>query len=218
MNLKILLSRSPDAVCASAGEKDRLSYVEPVSNENVAEKGKSEYLITFAGNSITRHGVNEKTILELGWTRECGMAASCEEKDYAHLLADQIQKEMPEKRVRAVFGTPGSMTDLIVYQGGEHDALPERLETYEKRLEELLGEYRKITPAVIVIGIWNPGCREEYKECTDKDYDISAKKIREIQQQVCAKLNIPFASVSAYENDPANSGSGKVAAVPLASE
>ena len=28
----------------------------------------------------------------------------------------------------------------------------------------LLGEYRKITPAVIVIGIWNPGCREEYKE------------------------------------------------------
>ena len=105
------------------------------------------------------------------------------------------------------------MTDLIVYQGGEHDALPERLETYEKRLEELLGEYKKITPAVIVIGIWNPGCREEYKECTDKDYDISAKKIREIQQQVCAKLNIPFASVSAYENDPANSGSGKVAAV-----
>ena len=169
MNLKILLSRSPDAVCASAGEKDRLSYVEPVSNENVAEKGKSEYLITFAGNSITRHGVNEKTILELGWTRECGMAASCEEKDYAHLLAEQIQKEMPEKRVRAVFGTPGS--------------------------------------------IWNPGCSEEYKECTDKDYDISAKKIREIQQQVCAKLNIPFASVSAYENDPANSGSGKVAAV-----
>ena len=193
--------------------QDKLSYVKPASVEDVGEKKKDEYVIAFAGNSITRHGVNDKTIRDLGWARECGMAASCEKNDYAHLLAELIQREMPEKKVRCVFGTPKSPADLIVHQGGEHDAIPERLTTYEEQLEKRLEEYRKITPAVIVIGIWNPRCREEFNECTDKNYDTSAKQIEKMQERVCAKLGIPFASVSRYENDPENTGDGKVAGV-----
>ncbi len=45
--------------------------------------------VLFVGNSITRHGVLE----EIGWTRDCGMAASCLEKDYVH----QVVKGLEEK-------------------------------------------------------------------------------------------------------------------------
>ncbi len=39
--------------------------------------------VLFLGNSITRHAVKP----ELGWTRDCGMAASNPEMDYVHLVA-----------------------------------------------------------------------------------------------------------------------------------
>lgn len=45
--------------------------------------------VMFVGNSITRHGIKE----EIGWKICCGMAASCEEKDYVHILADRISKK-----------------------------------------------------------------------------------------------------------------------------
>ena len=42
--------------------------------------------ILFLGNSITRHGPKA----DIGWTNDCGMAASALEKDYVHLLIDRI--------------------------------------------------------------------------------------------------------------------------------
>lgn len=44
--------------------------------------------VLFVGNSITRHGVKE----EIGWMRDCGMAASCLEKDYVHLVVKGLEK------------------------------------------------------------------------------------------------------------------------------
>ena len=43
--------------------------------------------VLFVGNSITRHGVKE----EIGWNRDCGMAASCLEKDYVHLVVQGLE-------------------------------------------------------------------------------------------------------------------------------
>ncbi len=44
--------------------------------------------ILFAGNSITLHGKKP----DIGWDRECGMAASCLEKDYVHLILKKIMQ------------------------------------------------------------------------------------------------------------------------------
>lgn len=48
--------------------------------------------IMLVGNSITLHGV----LPEIGWERECGMAASCVEKDYAHLLMQKTNAICPD--------------------------------------------------------------------------------------------------------------------------
>ncbi|MBQ9789577.1 MAG: SGNH/GDSL hydrolase family protein [Lentisphaeria bacterium] len=72
--------------------------------ENIvpAEKqnGKNIYLgnscgspkVLFVGNSVTKHGVKE----DIGWLRDCGMAASCAECDYVHIVAEEFRKKHPQ--------------------------------------------------------------------------------------------------------------------------
>ena len=48
--------------------------------------------VLFVGNSITKHGVKES----IGWTRDCGMAASCEECDYVHIVEKKLKQKYPQ--------------------------------------------------------------------------------------------------------------------------
>lgn len=47
--------------------------------------------ILFVGNSITKHSPKP----EIGWTNDCGMAASSIDKDYVHLLMQKIRQYDP---------------------------------------------------------------------------------------------------------------------------
>lgn len=68
--------------------KNQLSDSEHVFFSHVADPGLRILLV---GNSITLHGIK----IDIGWDRCCGMAASCVEKDYVHILMKQIRTLHP---------------------------------------------------------------------------------------------------------------------------
>ena len=56
------------------------------------EEERKGLRVLFLGNSFTYHRLRP----EIGWNRQCGMAASCLEKDYVHQLMKRIREKDPE--------------------------------------------------------------------------------------------------------------------------
>lgn len=80
-------------------EKTAWEKINTVKGENqvstfvkFAGKADGSPRIMFVGNSITWHGPNES----LGWHGNWGMAASAPEKDYVHLVMQDITKRFPD--------------------------------------------------------------------------------------------------------------------------
>ena len=67
--------------------ENQLKVSEYVRFINPDGKGKR---IMFVGNSITLHGVKE----EIGWSIECGMAASKPQNDYVHIVMDKVNERL----------------------------------------------------------------------------------------------------------------------------
>lgn len=71
--------------------KDFQENIVPAERQNEKPVWISEnsgLRIVFAGNSITKHAPKPS----IGWDRDCGMAASCLEKDYVHLILKKIRQ------------------------------------------------------------------------------------------------------------------------------
>ncbi len=78
-------SKSTADKANTVSSKNQLDVSNYISFINENGKGKR---IMFAGNSITRHGVNEG----IGWLHDFGMAASSIDKDYVHILAKRVSE------------------------------------------------------------------------------------------------------------------------------
>ena len=48
--------------------------------------------IMFVGNSITWHAPKE----DIGWSGDWGMAASCQDNDYVHIVISEVKKKYPD--------------------------------------------------------------------------------------------------------------------------
>lgn len=48
--------------------------------------------VLYVGNSVTKHAPKP----EIGWTNDCGMAASCTDKDYVHLIQAKVKEIHPD--------------------------------------------------------------------------------------------------------------------------
>ena len=189
-----------------------LSFLPAPTLKTGAPRGR-EYRILFKGNSITRHGTNPEIKARLGWDRRCGMAASDEAHDYAHLLAERIQRTMPDRPVRIEFSSPDAVKDeteknfrpdLIILQTGEH-SLPgdKSVEEFERLYRDVVASLKSFPAETmrIAVEIWAP---------TDgRPYEGKSLILRDLQRKICAENNIPAVSVEAYATDPSCRGAGE---------
>ncbi len=58
-------------------------------DEYIYHADGSKIRVLFVGNSITLHG----KLPEKNWNNDCGMAASCPENDYVHLVVSKIKEK-----------------------------------------------------------------------------------------------------------------------------
>lgn len=80
--------------------KDFQKNIVPATNQNRKDtflgSKNGSLRVLFVGNSITRHGIK----LDIGWDRECGMAASDVDHDYVHIFGRAFREAHPD----ATFG------------------------------------------------------------------------------------------------------------------
>lgn len=200
---------------------DDLSHVENISSLTDFKPGSDDFRIYFIGDSITRHGFNKNTIKKLKWGYVAGMAASSENKDYAHLLAADIKKMLPARKVRLFFGVGFNSSralkgiaaikyykpHLIVVQLGEHAKAHTGKEKVKQNYQKLISSLINIKPKALIIctGVWSIQKGEKYSGWS--------AVVNNIQKDICRGENIPFASVEAYALNPKCHGTGRSSGV-----
>ena len=198
----VYMGNSSFAADTNAKHEDP-SYVAPAPQAGKASE-LNAYRILFVGNSITRHGVNEDAKSRLKWDHVAGMAASSEDKDFAHRLGVLIQATMKDRKVELYFmGSPYPPPHLVVLQTGEHETpgktVKERADAYEAFIKPYVNLSPK--PLVLCAGVWFP---------TDNvPYIGMALEVNEAYASVCKKHGIPFVSLEKYATDPSCRGWGQ---------
>lgn len=119
--------------------------------------------VLFIGDGITKNA----PMPEFGWHGNWGMAATSEDKDYAHLLFALIREISPgakmnldnimyEDTMTGWVHLVGNSAELIIIQLGDNyngGIIPEEYgNAYRQMIEELRGEVNK---TVICLGPWN---------------------------------------------------------------
>lgn len=209
---------------SNGGDKDEYKSQSDTPLGNNDSINEDAYRILFIGDSITRHGKSER----LGWNHVSGMAASSEQTDYVHLLANMIQSTIPNKEVDIHIHTGGGSgkakerynainkviqvrPHLIVIQLGEH-------EKPEDGAEQLYVDYEKLLTAfngqsdpkakIIAVGNWSLS-KPQRNSDGSRSYSGWALTIEKTMRAVCEKHDIPFVSISEIAMNPYARGWGE---------
>jgi hypothetical protein len=123
--------------------------------------------VLIIGNSITRHGASPA----IGWPYNCGMAATSEDKDFAHVLYKKIVAAQPElkpelqlayvadeSRMRGFEHLVPCTADLVIVELGDNFRGKANLEELQKPYEAMLAGLQKgHWPRVYCLSAWgNP--------------------------------------------------------------
>lgn len=129
---------------SACNQLDVNEFVSIYEQDNAVKK------VLFVGNSITRHG--SKT--DIGWYGDWGMAASCREKDYVHLVIQGLEK---------AFGK----ISYCIAQGAEWER---RYDEGKAVLEEFYKAARDFSADIVIIRIGENMDRERNKKISCKPY------------------------------------------------
>ena len=110
----------------------------------------SEFKVLFFGNSITRHSPKA----DIGWSGDWGMAASCKENDFVHLVVSEL-----EKRYDAV--------DYCIAQGAEWER---NYSETDAVLEEYYTAARDFAADLVIIRIGENILSSAHEELNCKPY------------------------------------------------
>lgn len=117
------------------------------------------------GNSIMKHGAAP----QLGWNTDWGMAATAEEKDYAHLLHRKIsetakQAKAPELQLARIADEKhmlgwdklkNSGADVIVIQVSDNYRSKQTREVFQKNYEQMIRDLRGDgNPIIVCVTNW----------------------------------------------------------------
>lgn len=176
-----------------------------------AEPKQATYKVLFIGDSITRHGPKPS----IKWDHLAGMAATSEDKDYAHLLMADIGKSLGGRQTVPMFGgVVGTYKDklkykdtyeqfapdLVVVQLGEHEKSADGAEAAGQDCYALLSALKNLAskPMVLCTGHWQPSTYRAWHVDLDKAIEAA-----------CRRAEVPFVSVQAVAENPANHGWGE---------
>lgn len=162
----------------------------PVSSRSTNDGGVR---VAFLGNSITLHAKSPR----VGWTNECGMAASAAERDYVHLVTKGIEEKTGRKadvlvrnvadfergfREYDITNKLGDVVrfapDYLVVAIGENVpnlASEANCLAYRKAVENLLGLFMrgKTRPNVVVRGVfWKNDTKDAQMEHAASDFGV----------------------------------------------
>ena len=127
--------------------------------------------VMIIGNSIMKHGVAP----QLGWNSDWGMAATAQEKDYAHLLHRKIcdlvkQEKAPElqlawisseKEMKGWDALKGNDADVIVIQISDNYRGKKNKEEFQNNYSQMIRDLRgDRDPIIVCLTNWGEAAAE----------------------------------------------------------
>ena len=181
----------------------------PSKNQNAKpvyfdEKHSGRPRIAFIGNSTTLH--NPKP--EIGWYGSWGMAASCEENDYLHIIMSKIREKYPEASYcilsGAIWETNYKTFDLEACYREAKDFRPDIIITaITGNIPNNQFEIPAFKVAMKKLHDYLTDCREGVKiyQCTT--FYRNELKIQGIKEY-CEENGVKFVDISDIQDDKSN--------------